>query len=134
LDGEGFVVRDSAFQRIKIKSPQYVALALMKDQMTERRMLEVVRQNEAPEFLTYFPEMQPMYDAISAKFNAMCSLVESEYEPLRAIKEQKEFAAAALKTHCSGALFAMRSGKAANAKAYFATATLQAVERALGEH
>lgn len=43
---EGFVIRDKNFNRIKIKSPQYVAMGLMswkdKDGLNKRRMLEVV--------------------------------------------------------------------------------------------
>lgn len=47
---EGFVVCDANFNRVKIKSPQYVSMALMswkdKDGLNKRRMLEVVRTNE----------------------------------------------------------------------------------------
>ena len=46
---EGFVVRDSQFRRLKIKSPQYVVLSGMfntKETKKERRFLEIIRINE----------------------------------------------------------------------------------------
>ena len=70
LECEGYVVCDARFNRIKIKSPQYVALAHVKDSMSVRRMIEIVRANESDEFLVYFPEFRPLYDAVRTKIDA----------------------------------------------------------------
>ena len=43
LRGEGFVVRDAQFHRVKIKCPQYVALTHLKTAMNGRRLLEIIR-------------------------------------------------------------------------------------------
>jgi T4 RnlA family RNA ligase len=54
-DQEGFVVHDFAGHMIKIKSPEYVRAhyARNNNNMTDERLLDVVRQNESEEFLTY---------------------------------------------------------------------------------
>ncbi len=61
----GYVVVDAKFNRVKVKSPQYVCLSLMswkdKDGLNIRRMLEVVRVNEGEEFISYFPQWVPLY-------------------------------------------------------------------------
>lgn len=54
IRSEGFVVRDGNFNRVKVKSPQYVCMSLMswkdKDGLNKRRMLEIVRSNEGATF------------------------------------------------------------------------------------
>lgn len=130
--GEGYVVRDAAFRRVKVKSPHYVALAHIKEAMTGRRLLEIVRANESDEFLAYFPEFRPAYDAARAAFDVLCAELEADYHRLSSIPDQRAFAAEAAKTRCSSPLFALRAGKAPNVRAFFASATIQLLERALG--
>jgi hypothetical protein len=132
MRGEGYVVRDAAFNRVKVKSPRYVALAHLKGGMTGRRLLELIRTNESEEFLSYFPEFRPAYDAVRQAYDALCDGLEADYARLGGLSDQKAFAAEALKTRCSSPLFAMRGGKAQSVRAFFAAATPQSVERALG--
>jgi hypothetical protein len=132
INGEGFVVCDSGFRRIKVKSPQYVALAHMKDTLSPRSMLEVIRKNESDEFLNYFPEIRPVYESVKARFDELLAALEAEYAATKHIESQKEFALAIKSSRCSSALFALRNRKAATLKEYFADATQQSVERALG--
>ena len=129
--GEGYVVRDAHFRRVKVKSPQYVALAHLKEGMTGRRILEIVRANESDEFLTYFPEFRPAYEAVRREYDSLCGALEADYARLRDAREQKAFAAGASNTRCSSPLFAMRSGKCRSVREFFAAATIQSVERAL---
>ena len=58
MEQEGYVVCDANFNRVKVKSPQYVAIAHLKDSVehSQRRLVEIIRSNEGTEFLTYFPE------------------------------------------------------------------------------
>jgi hypothetical protein len=132
LRGEGYVVCDAAFNRVKIKAPQYVALAHLKDAITPRRLLELIRANESAEFLTYFPEFQEAYDAVKSKFDQLCDEVEADYHRLMDIADQKEFATAANKSRWSSALFAMRKGGLGSARPFAGTCTIQALERAIG--
>ena len=50
---------------------------------------------------------------------------------MRGTQDQKSFAALATKTKHSSALFAIRAGKAKDAREFYAKATLQAVERSM---
>jgi hypothetical protein len=130
---EGYVVCDAAFHRVKVKAPAYVAMAHLKDSLSPRRMLDVIRAGESDEFLSYFPELRPTYDVVKAKVDALCDAVDADYARLASITEQRDFAAAALQSRWSSALFARRAGKCDSARAFAATCTRQAIERALGE-
>jgi len=73
---EGYVVCDSNFNRVKVKSPQYVALSHMStrsDKVVEitdkRRMLQVVRFHEGDEFLSYFPAYKDVHQECQDAYN-----------------------------------------------------------------
>jgi hypothetical protein len=132
LDGEGFVVCDADFRRIKVKCPQYVALSHMKDTLSPRSMLEVIRKGESDEFLNYFPEIRPVYESVKSKYDQLCQELNAEYEAVKEIESQKDFAMAIKASRCSSALFALRNKKSASLREYFSDASQQAVERAVG--
>lgn len=132
LKQEGFVVCDAKFNRLKVKSPQYVALSHMKDSFTERRILEMVRSNESDEFLAYFPEYRPQYNRVRDAFDRVVSDAEGWYEKLKEAPSQKDFALGVQSAGINGApLYALRAGKVASVREFYAQATLQAVERAV---
>lgn len=132
LECEGYVVVDQHFNRIKVKSPQYVALAHIKDSMSARNMLELIRANESDEFLNYFPEFRGLYEDLREKFDGLCRGLDEAYLGIGGIADQKAFAAEAVKTRCSSALFAIRKGTCKTAREYFAGCTMPALERTLG--
>jgi len=55
---EGYVVVDKDWHRVKIKSPAYVAVHRLKNNgdINERAVIQLIRENEIDEFLSYFPE------------------------------------------------------------------------------
>lgn len=58
VEQEGFVAVDAKFNRIKIKSPQFVALANFSyTGDNDRRIWEIIRTNEGSEFLSYFEDV-----------------------------------------------------------------------------
>lgn len=62
---EGYVVVDKDWHRVKIKSPAYVAVHRLKNNgdINERAVIELIRENELDEFLSYFPEFRSIiYD------------------------------------------------------------------------
>jgi hypothetical protein len=132
MEGEGYVVRDAAFRRVKVKSPRYVALAHLKEGLSGRRMLEVVRANEAAELLSHFPELRAFHDKVRAPFDALCAAAEAAYRDVKDVADRKAFAAAAVRTPFPAVLFALRDAKAATAREFFATCTLAALERVMG--
>jgi hypothetical protein len=67
---EGFVVVDANFNRVKIKSPRYVALHHLRGSgsTNTRRVIDLWKSGEIGELLTHFPEMaadvQPVLDKL----------------------------------------------------------------------
>jgi hypothetical protein len=68
-DDEGYVVVDKNWNRLKVKSPAYLAIHHMKGEgaITEKKMLSLILANEGDEFLTYFPEFETMYTNLKNK-------------------------------------------------------------------
>ena len=80
VNAEGYVVVDKNFNRVKIKSPTYVALHHMRNNgvLSYERGIEIVRGNELGEVLTYFPEFKPHLEKIKNSYdNLIASLNES---------------------------------------------------------
>ena len=107
VECEGFVVVDSQWNRVKIKSPQYVlvlslclladvsnlwqvALHHLTDNQTKvlkgakvlpkfqiRQLLAIVRSNECDEFLAYYPELLEAFTSVKARYNYLCHLADS---------------------------------------------------------
>lgn len=70
-DEEGYVVCDANFNRVKIKSPSYLAVHNLKGEggvMSYRRAIEIVRANEIDEICSYFEEFRPALEECKAKF------------------------------------------------------------------
>jgi RNA ligase len=111
MDSEGYIVCDRHFNRIKVKSPQYVAMSHMRSQFSSRKFLEIIRNNEGEEFLSYYPEWTELYRRIQQRYEALAQDIERVYQQYQAIELQKEFAMAVKDLPYSGVLFLLRSGK-----------------------
>ncbi len=94
MEFEGYVVRDANFNRIKLKSPQYVALAHLKDGFGPKRLIEIVRNNTAEEFLSYFPEWTEDYNKTKIKYDTLIANLIYDYCKYHSIESQKDFAIA----------------------------------------
>jgi len=72
---EGFVITDRAFRRLKVKSPQYVALSHLNLKgplnLNRGHMYEIIRIGEGAEFLAYFPEYAELYTQCLAEFEGL---------------------------------------------------------------
>ncbi len=118
-EGEGYVICDAKFNRIKVKTPQYVALHHMRDGMGSRRMLDLVRSNESEEFLTYFPEFKSMHTQVKAKYTGLVEQLQAAWDkvkdmPFGATPEEikqckKEFALAIKDVQFNGIIFGLRN-------------------------
>ena len=77
MSHEGYVLvsgwdkDERSFARIKVKSPSYVALAHLKEGMSAKRLLEIIKNNESEEFLSYFPEFRPEYEDVEKKYETI---------------------------------------------------------------
>jgi hypothetical protein len=131
IEQEGFVACDRNFNRVKIKSDQYVLLHQMKCQVTPRSLLDLARRNEGDELLTHFPEYRADYEPYRELFVDLTRQIECNYGVIQGIESQKEFAAQALPTGYSWVLFLMRRN-GQSAADLLADCHIEKVERLLG--
>ena len=132
MKSEGYVVCDANYNRVKVKSPQYVAVAHMKDGFTTRRMLEIVRTNENSEFLSYYPEYTELYYDIRAKYERFLGRIEGFYDGIKHIDDRKQFALLATTQKFSGTLFNLKFGKIDDPKQSLADMNIRQLEQWLG--
>lgn len=69
-DEEGYVVCDKFFNRVKVKSPSYVAAHHLCNNhvMSYARAIELVRSNEIEEICSYFEEFRPALEECETRF------------------------------------------------------------------
>lgn len=108
---EGYIVVDKHLNRVKIKHPGYVALHHAKDGMSPKSFAEIARNGEVPEVVAAFPEFGPLLEEARSKYLAFVERAQTDYDRIKHIQAQKDFALEALKTPYSAALFHMRKGK-----------------------
>ncbi len=113
LSQEGYVVVDGAFNRVKIKHPGYVAIHHAKDGLGPRAFAEIARSGEVPEVVAAFPELAPLLEKARTDFARLVERTETYYQRIKHYESQKDFAASALTTPYSAALFKMRRGQTA---------------------
>jgi len=132
MESEGYVVCDANYNRVKVKSPQYVAVAHMKDGFTTRRMLEIVRTNENSEFLSYYPEYTELYYEIRIKYERLIGQIEGFYDAIKHIDDRKQFALLATTQKYSGTLFGLKFGKVNSVQESIADMNIKQLEQWLG--
>lgn len=132
IEGEGYVVCDHKFRRIKVKNPAYVAVHNLRDGWGPRRILQLVRQGEGEEFLSYFPEFVEEYEEIKGQFDMLCEEAGDTYSRYRHLEDQKEFALSVKQKAYCGALFALRAGKVESIAEFYKNIGIKNLEKLLG--
>jgi hypothetical protein len=136
--GEGFVVLSTEhdacgnFRRQKNKTEAYIRWHAAKDACTPRSLTDIARKGESDEIIAAFPELRARLADIRQRIDEWVAQVQADYEGLKNIRSQKEFAQQAVLTRCSSALFQIRSGKARSARDYLTQAHLDRVCEWLG--
>lgn len=120
IEGEGFVVVDNDFNRVKIKSESYKALNNLRDGHGPKRIVQMICSGKHKQFLKFFPEWVDQYTRFEAKFNSLVSQIQRAWEDNRHIQVQKDFALTIKDIPFSGALFMMRAGKVNSVREYLA--------------
>lgn len=128
---EGLVARDARFHRVKIKSPAFVALHHMRGATNLRHLLEVVRTNESDEFLAYFPDARPAWEAVRARYLALLADASAALERGRDVPDDREFGRAVRDLPYNSLLFAVRKGRAPSLAAVLADMSIQNLEKLL---
>lgn len=128
MKSEGFVVCDCEYNRVKVKSPQYVALSHIRDSFSVRRMIEIIRTNEHAEFLSYFEEFKDMFNEIKPKFEYLVGKIEGFYEAIKHIEERKEFAMIAKSQKFSAILFGIKFGSMSSVREALVNTNIKVLE------
>ena len=125
---EGYVVLDKHFNRVKIKSLEYVNVHHLRGEgaMTEKRILEIVRKNEIDEYLIYFPEYKDLFKSYKEKlfnveleYSLMWKAFEKELPNLPSRKDVALFLKGNALMDMSY-IFSRMDGKVINAKEFLA--------------
>lgn len=109
---EGYVVVDGNWNRVKIKSPAYVAVHHLKgnDQLNIKGVIDMMKANETEEFLSYFPEHKKEFDFVRERIELFIYCLEREVEKIEneTYETQKDFALAVKDKPFSGYYFLWR--------------------------
>ena len=96
---EGFVVKDKNYNRIKVKSEDYVRVHRLANNgsITLERAIDLIRTNELEEFLVYFPQYTDFINDVRHRFNKfyfdICFNVNMALIEKMNCKTRKDFAA-----------------------------------------
>ena len=116
---EGFVVVDSRWRRIKVKSPIYVAIHhLLNNISSEKRIIDLIVSGEDEEVVAYFPEYANMFRDMHERIDRFITYNEQEIEAIKkaGYATQKELAEYVTKTICPACLFSVIKGKSKSVK------------------
>lgn len=94
-DNEGFVVVDDCYNRIKVKSPEYLRAAKLNNnnRITIKRVVEMMREEQLDDFIAYCPQHEEMVNKVIGALKEMEEECAKEWEEVKefACKEKKEF-------------------------------------------
>lgn len=94
-DNEGFVVVDDCYNRIKVKSPEYLRAARLNNnnRITIKRVVEMMREEQLDDFIAYCPQHEEMVNKVIGALKEMEEECAREWEEVKefARKEKKEF-------------------------------------------
>ena len=107
LDSEGFIIVDGRFNRVKVKSPRYVALHHLRSDFTQRRSIELWRAGEIEELLLHFEDMRKDVMKVSDALDDICAKAEADLLAFRGTPgtPKKEFAMAVKDTPWAAVTF-----------------------------
>jgi hypothetical protein len=122
LEQEGYVIIDGNNNRVKVKSPKYVALHHLVSEFSVRNCLRLIKLGEASELFAYYPHYKEKYETVNKKLDDFIRSLHVDYILLKTNVEdkygpdytQKQLAEIVTKHKYSGILFTVFSGKHKN--------------------
>ena len=120
-DSEGYIITDGFFNRVKVKSPLYVALSnMIQGAAGYGSIIEIIKKGEQDEFLIYFPEYSDVFNEMNRKINAFADRQDIIFDDIksRPFESRKALAEVVTKTECPPCLFALFDKKAVDAKSW----------------
>lgn len=85
---EGYVVVDGGWNRVKVKSPDYVAVHHLLSVMTEKRIIAAVLDGEAEEIRNYYPQTGDAFDRYERAYARILERTERTIEGFRSVWEE----------------------------------------------
>jgi hypothetical protein len=102
---EGYVVVDAKFNRVKVKSPKYVAIHHLKNKTAEYAIMDVVKNNEIEEFCAVIPERKSELISLKKNYddliNELTLVWDNLYKPKNITPEEKKKFAKAVFDICN---------------------------------
>jgi T4 RnlA family RNA ligase len=111
---EGYVCFDPVSgKRVKLKNPSYVAIHQMRGegQLSMKRVYSLVLENDHEEYLAYYPEDRVHFEPVVAAVKELEKKLHDEWEEVKDIVDQKDFALMVKDLPFSGVLFMARKRK-----------------------
>ena len=114
LDGEGYVLCDKNFNRVKFKSAIYVKLHHFGSVMSLRGMIGILQTNEKCELLAYFPKLQGDYLKVQKCYQNIVDEIGDALELVSRHKSRKKLAEKIGKLWYSSCIFSIKDNKYKN--------------------
>ena len=130
---EGFVVKDAAFHRIKIKSPEYLLAFRAKNNgvLSTKRIIKMIREESIDDLLAYCPEYKERVDIVINKYKILIHSFEEEYQRFIIMHprkwetlDRKDFAALVSSSWAKDFLFKKRGDPELRAEDYIGSLSI----------
>ena len=130
---EGFVVKDAAFHRIKIKSPEYLLAFRAKNNgvLSTKRIIKMIREESIDDLLAYCPEYKERVDTVINKYKILIHSFEEEYQRFIIMHpykwetlDRKDFAALVSSSWAKDFLFKKRGDPELRAEDYIGSLSI----------
>jgi len=108
LESEGVVLRDGNFNRVKFKNEKYVLLEHAGQTLNTRKMIKIIQEGEASEFLAYMPKFKKVYADTKRIYDEFVERGEAFYNGIKHLESQKEFALEAQNFKVPSLMFSLR--------------------------
>lgn len=138
-DEEGYVVCDKFFNRVKVKSPSYLAAHHLCNNhvMSYSRAVELVRSNEIEEICSYFEEFRPALEECKTRFWKLvedCENAWSEYLKVDTSLDTRKDKAIWITKHTRipGLFFGLLDKKISSVKDFFMNVPTEKILKYLG--
>lgn len=139
-DDEGYVVMDGRFNRVKVKSPAWLAVHHLSNNhvLSRSRAFDLVRRNETAEVLCYFPDLGEAFDGCHREFLSLVMDDQAAWDDFKsagllgaARKDQAAFILGRFRAKSCG--FAILDGKAASAEEFYRNCPLASLMDLVGK-
>ncbi len=102
LENEGFVVVDGNWHRIKVKSPDYVLVhhALNGGILSKKKMVRLILEGEAEEYLSYYPDYEKVFRIYEKKMEQIRLSIAHSVKTARELEKKYDNRKAIAKEVC----------------------------------